>query len=84
MLKKVLKGLAIFILVILIALISIPYLFQGKIKEMIAETINKNVDATVSFADVDLSLIKSFPQANVSIASIKRHLQAIHWFTWAS
>ena len=70
MLKKVLKGLAIFILVILIALISIPYLFQGKIKEMIAETINKNVDATVSFADVDLSLIKSFPQANVSIANL--------------
>ena len=70
MLKKVLKGLAIFILVILIALISIPYLFQGNIKEMIAETINKNVDATVSFADVDLSLIKSFPQANVSIANL--------------
>ena len=71
MIKKILKGLGIFILVVLIALIAIPFLFEDKIKEMIAETINKNIDATVSFADVDLSLIKSFPQANVTVDSLK-------------
>lgn len=67
MIKKILKGLAIFIVVLLIALVSIPYLFKDKIKEMIVKAINENVDATVAFEDVDLSLLKSFPQANVSI-----------------
>ncbi|HEU0137840.1 MAG TPA: AsmA-like C-terminal region-containing protein, partial [Flavobacterium sp.] len=71
MIKNILKGLGIFILVVLIALVSIPFLFEDKIKEMIAETINKNIDATVSFSDVNLSLLKSFPQANVTVDSLK-------------
>ncbi|MBF6608987.1 MAG: AsmA family protein [Flavobacterium sp.] len=71
MLKKILKGLGIFILVVLIALVSIPFLFEDKIKEMIVETINKNIDATVSFQDADLSLLKSFPSANVSIEKLR-------------
>lgn len=67
MLKKILKGLGILILVLLVALISIPFLFEDKIKEMVADTINKNVDATVAFEDVDLSLLRSFPRANVTV-----------------
>ena len=67
MIKKILKGLGIFIVIALIALISIPFLFKDKIKEMIVKAINENVDATVAFEDVDLSLLKSFPQANVTI-----------------
>lgn len=67
MLKKVLKITGIIVALLLVALVSIPFLFQDKIKEMITETINKNVDAKVSFADVNLSLFKSFPQANVSV-----------------
>lgn len=67
MLKKVLKITGIIVALLLVALVSIPFLFQDKIKEMITETINKNVDAKVSFADVNLSLFKSFPQANISV-----------------
>lgn len=67
MVKKILKGLGIFILVLIVALFAIPYLFKDKIKEMIVESINKNVDATVAFEDVDLSLFKSFPRANVTV-----------------
>lgn len=67
MIKKILKGLGIFIVIALIALISIPFLFKDKIKQMIVTAINENVDATVAFEDVDLSLLKSFPQANVTI-----------------
>jgi hypothetical protein len=70
MVKKILKGIGIFILVVLIALISIPYFFKDKIKEMIVESINKNIDATVAFDDVDLSLLKSFPQANVTVKKL--------------
>jgi len=67
MIKKILKGLGIFIVIVLIALVSIPFLFKDKIKEMIVTAINEKVDATVAFEDVDLSLLKSFPQANVTI-----------------
>ncbi len=67
MVKKILKIVGIFILIVIIALFTIPYLFQNQIKEMIAETINKNVDATVAFEDVNLSLFRSFPRANVTV-----------------
>lgn len=67
MVKKILKIVAIVVVILLVALVSIPFVFQDKIKEMIAETINKNVDADVAFADVNLSLFKSFPQANVTV-----------------
>lgn len=67
MLKKVLKGLGIFLLTTIIALAAAPFLFKDKIKEMIAKTLNENVNANIAFEDVDLSLFKSFPQAHVTI-----------------
>ncbi|MQP25349.1 AsmA family protein [Flavobacterium sp. LMO8] len=70
MVKKVLKGLGIFLLVTIIALAAAPFLFKDKIKEMIAKTLNENVNANIAFEDVDLSLFKSFPQANVTIEKL--------------
>lgn len=70
MLKKILKGTGIFLLVTIIALAAAPFLFKDKIKAMIAKTLNENVNATIAFEDVDLSLFKSFPQANVSIEKL--------------
>ena len=70
MAKKILKIVGIVLLVLILALFAAPFLFQDAIKAKIAQTINKNVDATVSFKDVDLSFIKSFPNANVSIDNL--------------
>ncbi len=70
MLKKILKGTGIFLLVAIIALAAAPFLFKDKIKELVAKTLNENVNATIAFKDVDLSLFKSFPQANVSIQNL--------------
>lgn len=67
MLKKILKGIGIFLLVIIIALAAAPFLFKDKIKQLVLKSINEKVDATVAFEDVDLSLFKSFPRANVTI-----------------
>lgn len=67
MFKKILKITGIILLVLIIALFAIPYFFQDAIKAKIAATINENLDATVSFNDADLSLFRSFPQANVTI-----------------
>ena len=67
MLKKILKITGIVLLVLIIALVSIPFLFKDKIKQMVITSINQNLDATVAFEDIDLSLFKSFPKANVTI-----------------
>jgi hypothetical protein len=67
MLKKILKITGIVLLALIIALVSIPFLFKDKIKQMIITSINQNLDATVAFEDIDLSLLKSFPKANVTI-----------------
>lgn len=67
MLKKILKAIGIFLLVVIVALAAAPFLFKDKIKQLVLKSINENVDAKVAFDDVDLSLFKSFPRANVTI-----------------
>jgi hypothetical protein len=67
MIKKILKITGIILLLVILSLFAIPIFFQGAIKAKIAEAINEKVDAKVSFEDADLSLFKSFPQANVTV-----------------
>jgi hypothetical protein len=67
MLKNILKIVGVLLLVLVLAAFAIPYFFQDQIKAKIAKAINEKVDAKVAFEDADLSLFKSFPQANVSI-----------------
>ncbi|MFN4197474.1 MAG: AsmA-like C-terminal region-containing protein, partial [Flavobacterium sp.] len=68
--KKILKGIALFFLVVLIALIAAPFLFKGKIKQWVLRSINEQVEATVAFDDVSLSLIRSFPNATVRVEGL--------------
>lgn len=67
MVKKILKITGITLLVLLLLLVAAPFLFKDQIKAKITQAINEQVDAQVSFEDADLSLLKSFPQANVTI-----------------
>jgi len=59
--KKVLKITGIIFLVLLILIIAVPFLFKGKIMEKVNAVINENVNAEVKYADVNISLIRSFP-----------------------
>lgn len=68
--NKILKITAITFLSIILLLMVIPYFFKDQINAKILESINKSVDAKVTFADADLSLFKSFPQANVTIEKL--------------
>lgn len=65
--KKFLKWTAIVLGVIIIGLVATPFLFKDKIRKLVIKTINENLDATVDFEDVDLSLFKNFPKASVTI-----------------
>lgn len=70
MLKKIIKGLGIFLLVAVITLVVAPFVFKDKIKTIVLKTINNNVDATVGFNELDLSLLKNFPKASITIADL--------------
>lgn len=65
--KKVFKIIGITLLTIFILLIVLPFVFQSKIKEIVKRTINENLNVHVEFSDVNLSFIRSFPQAQVNV-----------------
>ena len=68
--KKILKITGITLLSIITLLFAIPYFFKDQINAKILQSINNNVDAKVAFVEADLSLLKSFPQANVTIEKL--------------
>lgn len=66
--KKFLKISGITLLVLIIALVALPFLFKGKIIEMAKKEANNSLNATINFSDdIGISLIKSFPKISVSI-----------------
>jgi len=68
--KKVLKIVSLLIVLVLIALIAIPYFYKDEIASYIKEDINKNFNAVVDYKDVSLSLLKDFPNLNIAIDEI--------------
>ena len=68
--KKILKITGITLLSVIALLFAIPFFFKDQINAKILESINNSVDAKVTFVDADLSLLKSFPQANVTIEKL--------------
>ena len=65
--KKKLKIFTGILILIFGLLLAAPYFFKDKIVAVIKETINGNVNATVDFNDVDISLISNFPNVKVSL-----------------
>ncbi|GGE39228.1 AsmA family protein [Psychroflexus planctonicus] len=68
--KKGLKIFGIVILVLLIILIAAPFLFKGSIEKFIKKEINTNLNAKVTWEEVDLSLIRNFPNASVGLQQL--------------
>ncbi len=67
---KAFKIIGITLLVLVTLIISLPLLLEGKIAEIIKNKVNNNINATLDFDDASLSLIKSFPSANVELQQI--------------
>jgi hypothetical protein len=68
--KKALKIIGIIVLLFLAVLIILPFALKGKIVELVKTEANKNLNAVVNFEDVDLSLIRNFPNLSVGIQSL--------------
>lgn len=58
------------LLLVVIGLVSIPFLFKDKIVQMVSNTIHNHINATVTFKEVDVSLFKKFPLASITVADI--------------
>ncbi|GLB48985.1 AsmA-like C-terminal region-containing protein [Neptunitalea lumnitzerae] len=70
MLKKILKITGIVILVIFVLLVTIPFVFKGKIEQLIKDSVNENLNAKLEFAETDISLIRNFPNASVRVSDV--------------
>ena len=69
--KKFFKIIGIIFVVLVLLLVSIPFLFKNTIKEKVMEAVNESVDAQISFNDFSLSLFKNFPNATVEVDGLK-------------
>ena len=65
--KKILKWGGITLLLLIIAMIAIPFFFKDTIKEKVIEMANENLKANIGLQDVDISLFKNFPKARVTL-----------------
>ncbi|MCX8020979.1 MAG: hypothetical protein N2747_10850 [Chitinophagaceae bacterium] len=68
--KKPLKTAGLSLLAILLLLITAPFLFKKQILTLVKREINKQLDATIDFSDVSVSLIRHFPKATIRIKDI--------------
>lgn len=68
--KKVFKIIGITLLVLVIFLLTAPFLFKGTIEKQVKKAINNNLHAQVEWSDLSLSLIRSFPDAQLRLKNI--------------
>ena len=64
---KILKISGIVLFVLVVALALAPFLFKDKIKALVMKEIDKNINAKVYVGGVDLSFLRSFPNASISL-----------------
>ena len=71
MLKKILKIAGILLALLILTAFLIPVVFKTKILAIAREQINKKVNATVNFTDVDISLFRHFPRLSIGLDNLQ-------------
>ncbi len=69
--KTILKVVGVLIILIIAALFILPVIFKDDIVKLAKQETNKVVNAEVDFGDINLSLIKSFPDFFLSMEDLK-------------
>jgi len=69
--KILFKSILIFIGVVFLLLLIIPVFFKDTIKEKVVEQANKSIEATLSFDDFSLSLIRNFPNLSFRLENVE-------------
>jgi uncharacterized protein involved in outer membrane biogenesis/vacuolar-type H+-ATPase subunit H len=68
--KKILLGLLIVLLLLVGALAAVPFLFRDQLIETVRTEVNERINAEVTFSDVDISLLRSFPDLNLAFTEL--------------
>ncbi|MCW5516146.1 AsmA family protein [Muriicola sp. Z0-33] len=68
--KKIIKVIAVVVLLFAGLLIALPFFLEAKIGDIIKSNVNNNVNATLDFEDANLSLISSFPNAELDLKNV--------------
>ena len=68
--KTFLKIFAIIILVIVALLIAIPLILKGKLADIVKAEANKMLNAKLDFEELDISLLRNFPQATLVLKEL--------------
>ena len=69
--KKILKIIGIIILLFIAVLVAVPFVLESKIDKIVQNYADENLNADLSFDDVSLSLIRSFPKAQIRVENLK-------------
>lgn len=69
--RRIMKWTGITFLLLLITAFILPFIFKDKLIQFAKDEVNKNVNATVSWGDFDLSLISSFPDFRFTIKDVR-------------
>lgn len=69
--KIVFKIVGALVVLVLIALVALPFFLEKNIDKIVHNAIEGKVNANIDYADIDLSLIKSFPKAQLDIEDLK-------------
>ena len=67
LLKRVIIILLVFFVLVIGALLAVPFIFKDELVDVVKEQINNNINATADFADVDISVLKSFPHMTMGL-----------------
>lgn len=69
--KKLLIGLAIFFVLLLGALLTLPYFFKDEIISQVKTAANESLTAKLEFSDVDISIFRHFPSLSVGLEGLE-------------
>ncbi|MBV6443096.1 MAG: hypothetical protein DYG98_09310 [Haliscomenobacteraceae bacterium CHB4] len=69
--KKLLFGIAVFLVLLIGAMIALPYFFKDEIIAQVKKAANESLTATVDFKDVDISIFRHFPKLAVGLEGLE-------------
>lgn len=69
--KKFLKIFALVLVLLIGAIVALPFLFKDKIIQMAKDEANKNLNAKIDWESFDLTLISSFPDFTFELSKFK-------------
>jgi hypothetical protein len=69
--KKLFKIIGVLLLLIVAILVAAPFILESKIDAIVKNYADNNLNADLSFEDISLSLIRSFPNAEVHVKGLE-------------